>query len=162
MGATERRIRIHTRNALCNQAHQHQVILCAAGHDLVTAFNQRIRHYLGIATYPPLILRERGFGGLFECDSLGGDYVLERPALRTREHERIEFFRKLVVLASQNQPATRATQRLVRRRCHDVGNRNRVRVMAGHYESRDMGHVNHQVGADAVCNITESLPVDHL
>ena len=52
-------------------------------------------------------------------------------------------------------------RRLVRRRRDDVGDRHRVRVDARRDEAGDVRHVDHEPGADGICDRAESLPVDH-
>ena len=72
-------------------------------------------------------------------DGLGRDYVHQWPALRARKYQRVEFPGQVVVLARENHAASRTPQGLVRGSRHNVGIRNRVRVMPAGDQTRETG-----------------------
>ena len=71
----------------------------------------------------------------------------ERAALGAGEHLTVDVLG--VFLLAEDEPAARAPQRLVRRRCHEVDVLARIREQAGGYQSGRVGDIGHHPGADA-------------
>ena len=85
----------------------------------------------------------------------------QRATLSTRENGRVQFFVQLFVTAfRQDQAAARTRQGFVRGGGHNVSMRNRVRVNACGDKTRDVRHINKQVRANAVGNLTHFCPVN--
>ena len=103
VGATQSGISILARDALLDQAHQHQVIVGAAGNDRVTTICQHAGHDLGVVANLSLVFLERRLHGFLERDRLGCDDVLQRAALCPGEDERVEFLGEIIVLAREDQ-----------------------------------------------------------
>ena len=93
-----------------------------------------------------------------ERHGLGGDDMHQRAALQAGEDSRIELLRQILVIG-EDHAAARAAQRLVGRGRCNMAMRERRRMLATGNEAGDMGHVDHQVGADAVGDLAEALPV---
>ena len=65
---------------------QHQMVVGAAGNDLVASCNELLGHLLGVGHNLLLIFHIFRLHRLVECDCLGGDHVLKRSSLHSREH----------------------------------------------------------------------------
>ena len=113
---------------------------------------------LGVGDRLPLALAERLAGGDLQRHRLGGDSVHQRPALLAGEDRFVDRFR--VLLAAEDHAAARAAEGLVDRRRDDVGVRHRVGVLAGGDEAGEVGHVDHQLGADRVGDLAEGGEVE--
>ena len=83
----------------------------------------------------------------------------QRPALDAGEYCLVDLFPELLV-ASENEAATRAAQGFVRGRGHDIGAGDGAGVLSRGNESRDVGHVNHEDGIDAFGDGGDALKVD--
>ena len=101
-----------------------------------------------------LALAELGLRGDLEGDRLAGDDVLERPALLTGEDRGVDLLGDARVVG-EDDAATRTTECLVRRRGDDVGEGHRVGVEAGRDQTGEVGHVDHEPGADEVSDPAE-------
>ena len=84
--------------------------------------------------------------------------VARERALDRREGRRVDGRREL--LAAEDQSAARPAERLVGRRRHEVGVRERRGMDAGRDEARDMGHVDEEQRPDAVGDRRHPLEVD--
>jgi hypothetical protein len=93
-----------------------------------------------------------------EGNGLGGDDMHQRSALQAREDGRIELLGQILVIG-QDHAAARAAQRLVRRGGGDMAMRERRRMLAAGNEAGDVGHVDHEIGADRIGDLAETLPV---
>ncbi len=155
---------------------EHQVVVRAAGNDPGALGGERLGHDPGVLDGPALVLAERLLGGQLERHGLGGDDVHQRTtlgpredvavdrggqragrgtALDRRESPGVELGRK--VAAAEEQPAARPAQRLVRRRRHQVGVRERAGVDARGDEASDVGHVDEQDRPDRVGDLGHPL-----
>ena len=83
----------------------------------------------------------------------------ERAALRAGENGAVDLLGQLV--AAEDDRAARAAQRLVRRAGDDVGIRHGARVHARSDQTADVRHIDHQVRADGIGDLTEACKVDH-
>ena len=81
----------------------------------------------------------------------------ERPALQTRKYGGIDAS---VLGAGENEPAARATQRLVRGAGHEMRDADGRGVEPGGDQTRVMRDVGHQVCADRVRDGAKTRPVD--
>ena len=70
---------------------EEQVVVGAAGDDLIVAAGEPRGHGAGICQHLPLVGRELGLQRLEQRHRLRGDDMHERPALRAREDQRIEL-----------------------------------------------------------------------
>ena len=119
--------------------------------------HQRGGERLGPGDRPLLALAELLGRGDPQGDGLGGDHVLERAALLAGEDRRVDLLG--VLLAADDHPRAGTADRLVGRRRDDVGVGHGVRVDAGGDEAGEVGHVDHEEGADVVGDRPEALEV---
>ncbi len=119
---------------------------------------QRLGERGGAVDRALLALLERLTHRDAEGDGLRGDHVLERAALLAGEHRRVDLLG--VLLAAEDETGTRATERLVDGGGDDVGVRHRVGVQARGDEACEVGHVDHEVGADLVGDLAETCEVE--
>ena len=82
-----------------------------------------------------------------------------RPSEMIAEDKPEDIRRKL--LATQNQPAARPAQRLVRRRSHKIRKRNRTRMHPRRNQPRKVRHIHHQQRPHTVRNLTEPREIHH-
>ncbi len=118
------------------------------------AFGQR----LGVLDHVLRIDLEIRTQRLGERNRLGRDHMHQRAALQTREDRRVQFLGQRLVIA-QDQAAARAAQRLVRGGGRDMRMRHRGGMHAAGHQPCEMRHVDHQVGADLVGDLAETLEV---
>ena len=114
----------------------------------------------GVVGHGPGVGLERRLAGLGERDRLGGHHVAERA---TEHHRAAAVDRVGELRLAQHHAAARAAQRLVRRRRRDVGVRHGVEVAGEHLagdEPGEVGHVDHQHGADLVGDLAHRREVD--
>jgi hypothetical protein len=111
-----------------------------------------VDHLLGVGL-------ERRLQRLAEGDRLGGDDVLQRTALQAGEHRRIDLLDDRFVIG-QHHAAARAAQGLVGGGGDHVGVRDRAGEHAAGHQAREVGHVDHQIGADRVGDLAEAGEVD--
>src|SRR5438094_6706749 len=83
------------------------------------------------------IALEAGIERLAKAHRLSRDHVLEWPPLGAREERLVDGFR--VRRTAENEPATWAAQRFVRRRRHDVRVRHRRWMHSGGDEAGEVG-----------------------
>ena len=136
------------------------MVVRRTGDDAEAIFLHAFAERLGVADDLLLVGLEFGPERFADRDRLGGDDVHERPALGPRKYQGVELLVQVRMRTRQYQAPARTPQGLVRRRRHDVGIRHGIRVNARGDESRDMRHVDHEIGADRVGDRTEARPVD--
>lgn len=73
-----------------SQVNQDEVIVCSARNDLIAAFEESLCQGLGVLAHLCYVVLEVVGESLPEGDSLGGDDMLEWPALCPREYAAIE------------------------------------------------------------------------
>ena len=106
-----------------------------------------------------LALGERLARGELEGHRLGGDHVLERPALLAGEHRRVDLLGQLRL--AQDRPAARAVERLVGRgRDHVRAVRARVRMQPRRHQAGEVRHVDHQQRAHLVGDLAKAREVE--
>ena len=144
----ERQVGLLAGDAQRAHVDEHQVVVGPAGDDRGARLDQRRGEGLRVRHRLRRVALELGAHRLLEGDRLGGDDVLERPALQRGEDGLVDRLGEVRV--AEDHPAARAAQRLVGGGAHDVRVRHRARVHPGRHEAREVGHVGHQVGADLV------------
>ena len=82
----------------------------------------------------------------------------ERSALRSREYDLIQFFRKF--FPAHDQPAARPAQGLVRCRCDKVHMGERVGVQASGYHPCNVSNVCHRQRSNRAGNLMDALEID--
>ncbi len=137
---------------------QHQMIVRAARDDIEPILHQRRRQRAGIGDDLPRIGLELGLQCFLERHGLGRDDVHQRAALQAGEHGRVDLLGHLLVIG-EDHAAARTAQRFVRGRRRDVGMRHWRGMNAAGDEAGDVGHVDHEIGADFVGDLAEPLPV---
>ena len=101
---------------------------------------------------------ELGAGRLGEGHRLGGDDVLERPALEAGEDGAVDLLGQLG--PAQDGAAPGAAQRLVRGEGHHVGHADRAGVDAAGDEAGRVRGVEHEEGAHGVGDLPERHRID--
>ena len=143
---------------------QHEVIVRAAGNDLVALGHECGAHRLGVADYLLLVGDIFRLHGLEEGDSLGCYHMLQRTALLAGEYGRVDNLRHFLddalrgrdapriveVLSDEDYAATGTAEGLVGRGGHNVGVLHGVVEQTGGDEAGGVGHVNPEDGPDAV------------
>ena len=121
------------------QVELEQMRVGAAREQVEPAVEQSSGERVGVRTDLRLVGAERIRGRDLEARRLGGDRVLERASLHSREHRSVE--RRRVLLPAEHEAAAGPGERLVRRRGDEVAVRRRVRVQPRGDEAGEMGHV---------------------
>jgi len=80
-------------------------------------------------------------------------------ALQSGEHAGVQLLVHILVIA-EDHAAARAAQRLVGRRGHHMGIRQRARMKTGGHEPGEMGHIDHEIGADGIRDLAETRKID--
>ncbi|ENN85865.1 hypothetical protein RHSP_17832 [Rhizobium freirei PRF 81] len=158
VGTAEGGLRTLAGGVLLAQVDQHQVVVGAAGDDVDAAGNQRFGQSLGVLDDLSGVILELRLQRFAESHGLGGDDVHQRTTLETGEDRRVELLGQILFIG-EDHAAARAAQRLVRGGGGNVAMRERRRMLATGNEAGDVGHVDHQIGADAVGDLAEALPV---
>ena len=140
------------------QVDEEEVRVGPAGEHVEPAALQRGRQRVGVRPHCALVVAERLGGGDLEARRLRGDHMVERPALHAREHRAIDRLR--VLLATQDEPRTRAGEGLVRRRRDEVAVLDRVRLQPRGDEPGEMSHVAEEQRADLVSDLAEAPGLD--
>ena len=139
--------------------HQHQVIIRAAGHKAEAAFHQLLRQDLGVFHDLLRIGLEFRLQCLAEAHGLGGDDMLQRAALGTREHSGVDLLVNGLVVA-EDQAAPGTAKGLVGSGDHHIGVGNGGGMDTGGHQAGDVGHVHHEIGAHGVSDLPEFGKVD--
>ena len=131
------------------QVNQHHVGVGATGHDVQTALHQLISQRNSVRANLFLVVFELGAQRLAESDSLGCDHVHQGAALNAREDGRVDLFRDIFVVG-QDHATTRTAQGFVGGGGGHVGIGERAGVFTRSNQTGKVGHVDHQVGTNAV------------
>ena len=84
--------------------------------------------------------------------------MLQRAALRIREHRTVDLFSQL--RSCEDQAAARTSERLVRRGCNDIRMPKRRRMRTAGDQSRDMRHIDNKVSADLLRDLRERRKIN--
>ena len=95
---------------------------------------------------------------LLEADSLGGDDVHKRAALRAGEDAGVDLLPKL--LRAEDQRAARASEGLVCGGGDHMGIGHGAGMLPGGDKARNMRHVDHEIRADGIGDFAHALKVD--
>ena len=152
---------------------EHQVVVRAAGDDVVAAAEELGAHGGRIGDNLLLVGDILRLGGLVEGHGLGGDHMLERTALDAREDAGVEDGAHLLdfalrggesprvveILAHQDDAAARSAEGLVGGGSDDVRVLDRVFQETGGDEAGGMGHVDPEDGAHLVGDLAHAFVV---
>src|SRR6266852_1376138 len=137
---------------------QHQVVVGAAAHQPKPTLRQPSRQCLGVHDHLFRVHLEVGLERLAEAHGFGRDRVHQRAALDAWEDRRVD--RLLMRGVAQDDRAPRAPERLLRGGRDDGRVLDRRRVHAPGHEPGNVGHVDHERGADGVGDRAHAGPVD--
>ncbi len=158
-GLAERRLGHLARDAFREHVHEHQVVVGAAADEAESRSDQRAREPLRVGHDLLLVGDERRLRRLFEADRLGRDDVHQRTALHAGKDRPVEIL--CVLLAAQDQPASRPAQRLVRGCRDEIGMGHRAGMHARGDQSGDVRHVGENRRADSVGRDANAREIDH-
>ncbi len=134
--------------------YQDQVVVRAAGHQPEALLDQLFRQNPGVGGHLPSIGPELRLQRLAQAHGLGGDDMLQRTALGAGEHGGVDLLVQVVVIA-QDHAASGAPQCLVGGGGHHIGVGDGGGMDAGGHQTRNVGHVHHQIGAHRVGDLPE-------
>mmetsp|Transcript_10413 Transcript_10413/g.25550 ORF Transcript_10413/g.25550 Transcript_10413/m.25550 type:complete len:289 (+) Transcript_10413:236-1102(+) len=151
--------RLHARavDAFRAKVAQHEVVVGAAGHQLVVKLHKARRQRGAVLDHLLLVRHKLGSGGLLERNRQRADGVVVGAALQPGEHRLVDLL--LVLLLVEDHTAAGAAQGLVRGGGDDVGVQEGVGHQVGGNEARDVRHVGHEVCAHLVANLAHTLVV---
>ena len=135
------------------------MIVGATAHNLIAALRERSGQRSGVCDDRLAIRLEFRAQRLEKRHRFGGNDMLERAALCSRENGFVDCLRMHGL--TENQSAARAAQCLVRRAGNDIGHWHRIRIHASRRKSGEVRHVNHKNRTDFLGNRRESRKVDH-
>ena len=149
------------------------MVVRAAGDETEAFLHQAVGEDGGVLHDLLAVGLELGLEGLAEADGLGCDDVLERAALRAGEHGGVDLLGEVdglhlagldvllgdLVLA-EDQAAAGAAEGLMRGGGDHVGIGHGAHVDARSDEAGDMRHIDHEVRADGIGDLTELGKVD--
>jgi hypothetical protein len=137
---------------------EQEVRVGAARDEREPALEEGVGERVGVAADLRLVLAE-GVGHRDpEARRLRGDRVLERPALHSGHHGRVECLR--VLLAAEDEAGARAGERLVRGRGDEIAVLDRVRLDACGDEPGEVRHVADQERPYLVGDRPEAVGLD--
>lgn len=155
------------------QVEQNHVVVGTTGDEGVAELLEGDLERLSVLDDLLLVLLELVGLSLLEGNSQSGDGVVVGTTLVTREDGEVDGTLKVVedllaglsvgladALAEEDHGTTGATERLVGGGGNDIGVGEGRGVDTGGDETRDVGHVHHQVAANLVGDLTHALVVD--
>lgn len=168
VGSLENNVDASTVNLLGAEIHEDHVAVGAVRDELVSETLELPLEGLGVGSNKLLVFLVLGSHGLLESNGQGGDGVVVRTALVTREDGEVNLLLKIVegllalgiyaadTLAVEDHGTARATERLVGGGSDNVGIGEGRRNDASSNQTGNVGHVNNEVGANRVGNLTEA------
>mmetsp|Transcript_9452 Transcript_9452/g.16238 ORF Transcript_9452/g.16238 Transcript_9452/m.16238 type:complete len:262 (+) Transcript_9452:77-862(+) len=147
---------VHDCSNLGAQVNQAEMVVGAAGHELVAALGQLVRHRRRVLQHLLLVLLELGGGCLLEGDGQSGDGVVVGPALESGEDREVDLVLNVVhdlvallvyvahALPEEDHGTARPAQRLVSGGGDDIGMLEGRRHEARGDQSGDVRHVSQQ------------------
>jgi hypothetical protein len=149
------------------------VRICAVGNELVAELLELHLESLGVLDDLLLVLLEFGGSGLLESDGESGDGVVVGSTLVTWEDREVDRALEVVesllaglgiclanTLAEEDHGTTRTTEGLVGGRSDDVCMLEGTGDNTSSDETRNVCHVNDEIGANKVCNLAHAAIVD--
>ena len=135
------------------------MVVGAAGNDVNATLNKDTGHCARVLNNLLLVRLELRFHGFLEGNGLGRNHVHQRPSLVTRKNSKIQFLLNIRVGFCQDQAGPGAAQGLVGRGRRHVRDVDRAGIQPGGDQAGHVGDIGHQVCADLVGDLPESLPV---
>ena len=130
----------------------------AAGNNAQAAFDEGLRHHIGVFQDLNLIILEAGLQCFLERNRLARDHMHQRPTLNAGKDRRVDDL--FVLGLHQDDAATWPAQRFVRGRGHHIGMWHRIGVHARCNQTRVMRHIDHEIRADFLGDFGEALEID--
>ena len=150
-GLVQRVFGFAAQHALGKDVDQHQVGIGSAGNNVEALVGQRLRQHLGVGHNLPRVILEAGLHGFVEAHRLGRNDVHQRTALHSRKHNLVD--RRRILGLGEDQPGTRAAQRLVRGGGDNLRVRHRRRMRPARHQSGKVRHVHQVERANLVGNL---------
>lgn len=140
---------------------ENQVVLSTVSLEPVTVFEQDGSHGSGVGADLLGVLLESGVGSLLEGDGDTGDGVVVGTTLTSREDGSVDTSLKVrfLVLSEEDETSSGTTEGLVGSGGHDVTVLERRVLLGSSDETRDVGHVGHEVSALAIGDLSETAIV---
>lgn len=162
-----------TIQSLRSKINQDHVRVSAVRDKLVTKLLELVLDSLGVLNDLPLVSLEFWGGSLLESNSEGSDGVVVGTTLVTREDGEVDGVLEIVkcllaglgisaadTLAEEDHGTTRSAKGLVSGGCNDIGVVERSLDDTGGDQTGDVGHVNDEISADRVSDLTHAGIVD--
>lgn len=162
-----------TIKAELTKVEEDHVAVSAVSNELVAELLELDLEGLGVGDNLLLVGLELGGLSLLEGNSQSGDGVVVRTTLVAREDGEVDGVLKVVegllaslgvnradALSEEDHGATRTTEGLVGGGGDNVSPQEGRRNGLGGNETRDVSHIDNQVGADGVSNLAHALVVD--
>ena len=127
--------------------------------DTIAVLHQLIRECRRILYDLCAVLLERGLQCLAECHGLCRDDVHQGTSLNAGEHRLVDLRAELLI-ASKDEAAARTAQGLVRGRRHDIGVRDRARMLPCGNKSCDVRHIHQKDCTDRLCDCSDAFKVN--
>ena len=86
--------------------------------------------------------------------------MLKRTTLGSREDCLVKVELLCSFLVCQDQSTSRSTQSFVSRGRHNICIRDRARMLSCCNKTSDMSHIYHEVSANLICNLAETLEIN--
>lgn len=137
----------------------HEVVIGTAGDDTDILAFEGGGEGLGVGDDLAGVFPEGGLEGFGEADGLSGDDVHEGAALDTWEDLLIDGL--CVGFFAKDEAAAGATEGFVGGGGDEIGEGDGGGVEAGSDEAGDVRHIDHEVGADVICDGTEAFKIDN-
>ena len=162
-GYVKRMFSIFAGNILAGQIHQHQMIVSAAGHQLIPRIHDAGGKLFRVSQHLLLIRLELGPQSLSEGNCLRRNDVHERSTLNTWKNLTVEalFHISDIGASGQNHAAARSAQSLMRGGGRDMCMRQRRRMEFSRHQTGNMRHIHHQPGSDLIRNFAEPGEINH-
>ena len=145
-------------HAVLAQIHQHDMVVGAAGYELVTALCKAVSQRLAVLDDLLGIRLELGLHGFLEANRLRRDNVHQRAALHTGEQRLVD--RLGVLFLAQDHTAAGTAKGLMSGGGDKIGIWYGVLMLTAGYQARDMRHIDHQQRADLITDLTELFEID--
>jgi len=162
-----------TVQGLLTEVNKDHVAVSTISNELVAQVPGLVLERLGVLDNLLLVLLELRAGSLLEGNSKGSDGVVVGASLVTGEDREVDGTLKVIqdvltglgvgaadTLAEENHGTTGTTERLVGSGGDDISVLEGRRDDTSSNETRDVGHVDNEVGADLVSDLTHAGVVD--
>ena len=129
------------------------MVVGTARNELAASLEKSVGKRLAVGNDLRAVLLELGLERLTEADSLRSDGVHERTALCTGENRLVDLLREL--LAAEDQTASGTSESLVSGGGDEFAVGYGVGMNARGNKTRDVRHIDHQIGADSIGDLSE-------